>query len=293
MDWDIRPMGESDLGAVAAIECAALGLAPTDGRNLEFLKLVHERNAKFFLVAERNKSVCGAIVAQKHGATGFIGFLVVQQDATGKGIAGALLDHAVAALSPTVEFIGIQIPPDCTVLTPLLIKHGFQFVEPQVVLRANAADLGQSRNAQPARGTWRDFVGLAEWAEAMEKAKLGVSIRIANEHSRAGAALVELAPRRTTSGKGSLVVSVGGAWRTLGGDQLTTLLQAAAEVAQAHQRTNMFVAVNGVYQRELDSMLKNGWSVVRLTQRLVCAKTLSRYRQFLAMPQVDLTQWTI
>ena len=55
----------------------------------------------------------------------------------------------------------------------------------------------------------------------------------------------------------------------------------------------VMMAMNSAYGREVSQLCARGWRVVRVSLRAVSQASVSRYRQLLRLPQVDVGNWQL
>ncbi len=309
-------MQPDDLPAIGRIECAAFGVGATRARTSAFLEFAYRNNPSGCFVAFSPNRLCGFVFTQITGEAGWIGLLAVHPECQNQKIGATLLNEAIAHLRAKSVITAIQLPSDAHVSVRMCLNAGLQPVEPQIVLSSSVKIAAHcSGELTRPRIDWQDVFGVLAMGELMEKAGLARVIALDVEGCAVGAVVVETQPRRqglriesgdtecgaresgrpVPSGRHytSCLVSFGSVMRSLSAQPLRVALASAARLAAETGVETIYVALNGFYHRELALLCGDGWSVRRITQRLVHARTVSRYKQLLALPQVEFSNWSL
>ena len=287
-------MQESDIPAVQRLDAASSGISIEKARHPKILGAAINQNTSGCFIAESGDAAAGFVFAHRWGAVGWIGPLAVAPESQGKGIGRALLRHAREFLTGKAEVIGTQFAFDSYNGAGVCLAEGFQPVEPQFVLSQQLSQVPADRiGVEPSKFPLTDVIAIRELAGQVERDGLGRMVSSLADPMVAGAVVMETVPRRANVTAIAAVVTAGFVPRTLGCEYLDCILQRSADAARAAKSASVFVALNGCYQRELVRLCGQGWRIRGASVRLVHGKSLGRYKQMLALPQVDLCNWAL
>jgi len=294
MDWQIRLMRPGDLSAITNVECTALHISKDKARNVSFLELALKNNPSGCLVGISGGCVVGYVISLITGNAGWIGSIEVSLSQGGNGMKLALLTEVIKQLSKNASITAIQLPNDRIRFIQKCIELGFQIVEPQIVL-SKKTELLSSLKIKPVVSIMEpeDIFGITETIDLMEESGLGKIISLDTEKSPAGKLLLETQPRRLNSSNGYSLITFGNVIRNLTAHPLKTILTIAGKKALELNSDTVYIALNGFYRNELQTLVESGWTIVKTTQRLIYHKSIPTYKKCLAKPVVDLSQWTL
>ena len=289
-------MRPDDIPAVLKIEQIALGTKHL--RESLFLQKYLELLPEGCLVAtwissDNNKKICGFVFSHLNGPIGWLGLLAVHPNFQKQTIGKTLFLEALNFLRSKSEVVGFQLPSDSYNLSSFLIKSGFQFVEPQIILSAKVAVLKSYNKSLPDFSIpWEDIFGISEFALEMQNSGLANAVKLQNDNFDCGSFVIESKPRRqNTQSVG--IISAGGCLRNLSCSPLASGLSSLADHSDSLGFEELYFALNSFYSREIQWLCNNGCKVRKIVQRLVLTKSVSRYKQLLTRPQIDLTNWSI
>ncbi len=298
MNFEIRNMFANDLPEVLEIEQAAFGAKHP--RDPLFLEKYLELSSAGCLVATNrtgrsgNNKICGFVFSHINGPVGWLGLLAVHPDFQKQTIGKTLFLEALNFICSGTETFGLQLPSDSAELSAFLIKSGFQFVEPQIILSAKVSVLKSYNKPLPEFSiAWEDIFKINEFAVEMEKTGLTAAIKLENTNFNYGSFVIETKSRRLSNVQSVGVISTGGCLRNLSSSPLTCGLSLIAEHSELLGFNELYFALNSFYSREIEWLCNNGCEVRKIVQRLVHTKSVSRYKQLLSRPQIDLTNWSI
>jgi len=294
MDWKIRLMRHEDLPAIANVECTALHISKDKARNMSFLEVALKNNPNGCFVGVLGGGVVGYVVTLITGNAGWIGSIEVSLSQGGNGMKLALLTEAINQLSKKAAVTAIQLPNESIKFIQKCIELGFQIVESQIVLSKNTGLLS-SMKEKPVVSIMEpeDVFGVSDIAAIMSEYNLGEIITLNSEKSAAGRILLETKPRRLSLSSNYSLVSFGNIIRNLTAEPLKTILTLAGKKAFELKSEKLYIAINGFYRNELQVLTESGWKINKISQRLIHKKSLSTYKQLLARPIVDLSQWSL
>jgi hypothetical protein len=138
-----------------------------------------------------------------------------------------------------------------------------------------------------------DIFGITDIINLMEKSDLGKIISLETEKSPAGKLLLETQPRRLNSSNGYSLITFGNIIRNLTAQPLKSILTIAGKKAAELNSETVYIALNGFYRNELQILIECGWKVNKISQRLIYKKSISKYKQALAKPFIDISQWSL
>ena len=294
MDWQIRLMRLEDLSAITNVECTALHISKDKARNISFLELALKNNPAGCLVGISGGCVVGYVISLITGNAGWIGSIEVALSQGGNGMKLALLTEAIKQLSKNASVTAIQLPNESSRFIQKCIELGFQLVEPQIILSKNTKLLS-SINIKPVVSIMEpeDIFGITDIINLMEECDLGKIILLETEKNPAGKVLLETQPRRLNSTDGYSLITFGNIIRNLTAQPLRTILALAGKKALELNSETVYIALNGFYRNELQVLIESGWKISKISQRLIYKKSISKYRQLLSKPFIDLSQWSL
>ena len=294
MDWQIRLMRPDDLSAITNVECTALHISKDKARNISFLKLALENNPEGCFVGELGGCVVGYVISLITGNAGWIGSIEVSLSQGGNGMKLALLNEVIKQLSKKASITAIQLPNESVRFIQKCVELGFQIVEPQIVL-SKKTHLLSSIKIKPVVSIMEpeDIFGITDIINLMEKSDLGKIISLETEKSPAGKLLLETQPRRLNSSNGYSLITFGNIIRNLTAQPLKSILTIAGKKAAELNSETVYIALNGFYRNELQILIECGWKVNKISQRLIYKKSISKYKQALAKPFIDISQWSL
>ncbi|RLD08379.1 MAG: hypothetical protein DRI44_09855 [Chlamydiae bacterium] len=294
MDWQIRLMRYEDLSAITNVECTALHISKEKSRNTSFLEIALINNPNGCLVGVSGGCIVGYIITMITGNVGWIGSIEVSLSQGGNGMKLALLNEAIKLLSKKAAVTAIQLPNESIRFIQKCIELGFQLVEPQIVLSKKTKLLSsfKEKNVVSILELEETF-GVTNIITLMAEKKLGKIITLETEKTPAGKLLLETQPRRLNSSTGYSLITFGNVIRNLTAQPLKTILTIAGKEAMKLNSETLYIALNGFYRNELQILIECGWKVVKISQRLIYKKSVSSYKQTLAKPFIDISQWTL
>lgn len=281
----------SDADALVRLDVRACASAHEERRSATFVAEVIKLHAKLAFGVWNSDELVGAAVGMAMGKYGALVHCCVDPQYQRQGIGTALVEAVITNVLARAEVCIVQIPATAQWELGWLTSCGFQCVEPQLVLRRPVEGSSQNENSQDSHGTqWQDLLSLAEYGAAMEHARLGRLVHVGSPDACVGMLFVETVPRRQGVSHSS-AVSFGSVRRSLSCESLMAALRLAESVAREAQKRWLVATINGVYNRELEALLKSGWMIAKTSYRLVHKKSFARYRQLQSLPQVDLSHW--
>jgi len=294
MDWQIRLMKFEDLSAICNVECTALHISKDKARNIAFLELALKNNPEGCFVGVAGGCVVGYVISLITGNAGWIGSIEVSLSQGGNGMKLALLTETIKQLSKKSSVTAIQLPNESNRFIQKCLELGFQIVEPQIVL-SKKTNLLSSIKIKPVVSVIEpeDIFGIADIINLMEESNLGKIISLETEKSPAGKLLLETQPRRLNSSSGYSLITFGNIIRNLTAHPLKTILAIAGTQALELKSETVYIALNGFYRNELQILIECGWKINKISQRLIYKKSISTYKQLLAKPFIDLSQWSL
>ncbi len=294
MDWQIRLMLREDLLAITNVECTALHISKDKSRNISFLELALINNPGGCFVGMSGGCIVGYVITMITGNVGWIGSIEVSLSQGGNGMKLALLTEAIKQLSKNASIIAIQLPNEGVKFIQKCIELGFQLVEPQIIL-SKKTELLSILNEKPVVSVMEleDTFGVSDIINLMAKNNLGKVITLETEKSPAGKILLETQPRRLNSPTGYSLITFGNIIRNLTARPLKTVLTIAGKQAFQLNSKIVYIALNGFYRNELQILIEGGWKIGKISQRLIYKKSVSEYKQSLAKPFIDLSQWML
>jgi len=294
MDWQIRLMKFEDLSTICNVECTALHISKDKSRNIAFLELALKSNPEGCFVGVAGGCVVGYVISLITGNAGWIGSIEVSLSQGGNGMKLALLKETIKQLSKKASVTAIQLPNESNRFIQKCIELGFQIVEPQIVL-SKKTNLLSSIKIKPVVSVIEpeDIFGITDIINLMEESNLGKIISLETENSPAGKLLLEIQPRRLNSSAGYSLITFGNIIRNLTAQPLKTILAIAGTQALELKSETVYIALNGFYRNELQILIECGWKINKISQRLIYKKSISKYKQLLAKPFIDLSQWSL
>ncbi len=284
-------MREEDLPEV--LETERIAFHAKHFREPLFLKKTLELSPQGCLVACVNNKICGFVLSNINGPVGWIGLLAVHPDFQKQTIGKTLFLECLNFLRSRTETVGFQLPSESPDLSAFLIKSGFQFVEPQIIFSAKTSVLKSYNKYLPEFSlNWDDIFNVTEYAEEMNNSGLTATVKLENSNLHSGTFVLESKPRRQSDNHSTGIISAGGCLRNLSCSALTCGLGLIADYSQNLSFDEIYFALNSFYNREIEWLCKNGCKVRKIVQRLVHTKSVSRYKQLLSRPQIDLTNWS-
>jgi len=251
-------------------------------------------HTKYSFGAWKAGELAGVAIGAAMGKVGSVLNCCVAAQYQRLGIATALLELVTANVLSHAEVCIVQLPITAQWELGWLISCGFQCVEPQFIIRKPVSEVvDDSESSGSVSGTqWQDLLNMEHFGTAMERAALGHFLRVGSHDVCTGMFFVETAPRRQAVTQ-TAALTFGSVRRSLSNDTMMAALRSAESIARNAKKRWLFAVLNGIYHRELDSVLKTGWTIVKTCHRMVHRKSLSRYRQLQALPQVDLSHWSL
>lgn len=287
----IAPLKPSDADALVRLDARANASAQEERRSAAFVAGIINLHAKLAFGVWHDDELIGAALGMATGKYGALVHCCVDPQYQRQGIGTTLAEAVVTNVLARAEVCIVQVSASAQWELAWLTSCGFQCVEPQLVLRRAVEGGPQHVNNQGVQVTqWQDLLNLAEYGTAMEGAGLGRLIRVGSPDACAGMLFVETVPRRQGASH-SAAVSFGSVRRLLSCESLMAALHLAASVAREAQKRWLVATINGVYHRELEVLVKSGWTIAKTNYRLVHKKSIARYRQLQSLPQVDVSHW--
>ena len=292
MNFDIRNMRADDLSAVLEIEQTAFHVK--NQRDPLFLNKYLEMFPPGCLVATVDNIVCGFVFSHKNGPIGWLGLLAVHPEFQRQTIGKTLFLESTAVLRSQTEASGLQLPAESSALSEFVIKSGYQFVEPQIILSAKTSVLKAYKRTLPEFSLeWDDIFNVSVFSEKMNENDLTSTIKLENSNLQCGSIILETKSRRQSQNLSVGVISAGGCLRNLSCSPMACGLSLTAEQSEELGCNELFFALNSFYNREIEWLCNNGCKIRKIVQKFVYSKSIPRYKQLLSRPQVDLTNWSI
>ena len=294
MDWQIRLMRHEDLPAITNVECTALHISKDKARNISFLEVALKNNPNGCFVGISGGGVVGYVITLITGNAGWIGSIEVSLSQGGNGMKLALLTEAIKQLSKNAAVTAIQLPNESIKFIQKCIELGFQIVESQIVL-SKSTELLSIMKEKPVISIMEpeDVFGVSDIAALMSENNLGTLITLKSENYAAGKIFLETQSRRLNSSANYSLISFGNIIRNLTAEPLKTILTIAGKKALELKSRNIYIALNGFYRNEIQVLVESGWKISKISQRLIYKKSLSTYKQLLAKPIIDISQWSL
>jgi L-amino acid N-acyltransferase YncA len=165
MTFTIRPMREDDYAQVARIQQAGMntGHATYEGEPLSWDAFIEYKVADLTFVADEDGALLGWVSASRASRRAvFDGVLedsvYIDPEATGRGVAGALLDHLISAATEAGYWaIHSTVFPENTGSLKLHLSRGFDEI--------GVAHTMARMNYGPMEGRWRDVLLLEKILE--------------------------------------------------------------------------------------------------------------------------------
>ena len=294
MDWQLRLMRLDDLNAIANVECTALHISKNRARNPAFIKTALLNNPNGCFVGIAGGCVVGYVITIISGNVGWIGSIEVAFSQGGNGLKLALLNEAINFLNKHAEITSIQLPNESVRFIQKSIELGFQLVEPQIILQNETEKLIQipDKNIISVMEI-NDIFNVTDFMNLTVENNIAEIVELNTENFPAGKLLLETVSRRTNDKPDYRLISFGFVARNLTAEPLKAILNLAAKKASSYKAKKIFVALNGFYRNELQTLIQSGWKIIKTTNRLIHHKSLPTYKKYLAEPVVDLSQWTL
>lgn len=289
---EIRRLDPSEAEAYVALHARAYSCALEEIRSSEFIRVLLSLEEVTCLGAWIESRLIGVGCGISLGVYGAILECVVDPEYRRRGVGTVLLRGLIERVTTRAEFCIIQVPITVSWELRWLTLEGFQCVEPQFLLRKQLDEAQGRPDQEPKVSQWQDLIHLREFGKELQASGLGQLVEISAEESSCGMAFVELAPRRRMPST-SVAISFGNVARALSGAHLRSALVLAEEVARHHNRSGVVVTMNSWYKREIEQLMRDRWSLIRVSHRLVHVGGLSRYRQIQSLPQIDLSHWSL
>ncbi|WP_145941629.1 GNAT family N-acetyltransferase [Corynebacterium glyciniphilum] len=165
MTFTIRPMREDDYAQVARIQQSGMdtGHATYEGETLSWDAFMEHKIADLMFVADEDGDVLGWVSASRASRRSvFDGVLedsvYIAPDAAGRGVAGALLDHMIAAATEAGYWaMHSTVFPENQGSLKLHLSRGFTEI--------GVAHTMARMNYGPMEGRWRDILLLEKILE--------------------------------------------------------------------------------------------------------------------------------
>jgi len=291
MNFKIRQMHKEDISSILQIEKIAFGVAAS--REPLYLLKQLELLSNGCFVSTVNNKIIGFVFSHLNGPVGWISLLAIHPEFQNQTIGKTLFLEALDFLLSKSEIVGLQLPADSSKLSSFLIKSDFQFVEPQIVLSAKVSNLKKINNSLPDLPIeWEDIFRIEQFIEQVADCNLISSVNLKKADFNYGTFVIETKPRRIIPNSIG-IVSVGGCLRNLSCSPIACGLKLIAEKSECLDFDEIYFALNSFYSREIKWLCNNGCKIRKVVQRLVNTKSVSRYKQLLSRPQIDLTNWSI
>ena len=294
MDWQIRLMRIDDLTAIANVECTALHISKDKARNPAFLKTALINNPKGCFVGIAGGCVVGYVITLITGKVGWIASIEVAFSQGGNGLKLALLNEAITFLNKNAAITSIQLPNESKRFIQKCIELGFQLVEPQVILYNKIANLVKipDKNIVSVMET-NDIFNVTGFMNSAVENNIAEIVNLMADNISVGKLLLETVSRRINDNSNFVFISFGYVLRNLTAEPLKAILNLAAKKVDQSNADKLFIALNGFYRNELQTLIKSGWTIAKTTHRLIYHKSLPTYKKCLAEPVVDLSQWSL
>lgn len=293
-EFTIHPIEPQHITLFLELYARAVSSAPDELRSAGYLSAIVSMHSKYSFGAWQGGELAGVAIGAAMGKIGAVLYCCVASQYQRQGIATALLETVTANVLSHAEVCIVQLPITAQWELGWLISCGFQCVEPQFIIRKPVSEVvNDSESSGSASGTqWQDVLNMEHFGAAMERAALGHFLRLGSRDACTGMIFVETASRRQAASQ-TAAVSFGSVRRSLGNDTMMAALRSAESIARNAKKRWLIAALNGIYHRELESVLKAGWTIAKTCHRMVHKKSLPRYRQLQALPQVDLSHWSL
>ncbi len=290
----LRTLEAQHLDAFLRVDARACGLSQHEVRSRSFVAAIIKLHPALALGAWAGESLVGAVIGMALGTVGAVLHCCVDPDHQRQGVGTQLMTELIRTLTQRVGVCIVQLPSAASWEIAWLSQMGFYCAEPQIVMRKSVSECPHvADRKEPFHSQWSDHLGLADAGPEMEHEQLGRLVPIGGTGQYAGMLFLETSARRQASASSSTAISFGNVMRTLSCDCLVGALARAQEITFNCGRRQIVLAINSVYGRELEALLKGGWSIVRTCHRMVQKRSLVRYRQVQAQPQVDLSHWSL